>query len=276
MIMKMVLRLVACLAVLAGTVVWAETLNNDGVVQLHKLGLGDSVVVEKIKGSTCQFDTSVGALKGLKDAGLSDAVISAMIAAGGSSSGSSATPTGDPNDPNAPHPSGIWILETVDGKPKMTQMKPSPIDEVKTGSGFGVGWGGAARSRAILSGRHASLQLAQSQPVFYFYFDKEAEGLSSAGTSATTPDDFSLAVMDVHKDKEERRLEIGKYTMGGARLGLNKKDVQVTNSEKIADRVYKVTPINSLKPGEYAFVDLRAANITGGGKLFDFGVSGEK
>jgi hypothetical protein len=274
--MKAMLRLVACLAVLVGTTVWAETLNNDGVIQLHKLGLGDSVVVEKIKGSTCQFDTSVSALKGLKDAGLSDAVIAAMITAGSSSSGSTAATSGDPNDPAAAHESGIWLYETVDGKPRMTEMKPSPIDEVKTGSGFGIGWGGAARSRAILSGLHASLQVAESQPVFYFYFDKEAEGLSSAGTSATTPDDFNLAVMDLHKDKGERRLEIGKYTMGGARLGLNKKDVQPINSEKVADRVFKVTPVSPLKPGEYAFVDLRAANITGGGKLFDFGISGGK
>lgn len=274
--MRTVLRLVACLAVLAGTVVWAETLNNDGVIQLHKLGLGDSVIVEKIKGSTCQFDTSIGALKALKDAGLSDSIIQAMIAAGGSSSGSPAAASGDPNDPAAPHESGIWLYETVDGKPRMTQMRPSPIDEVKTGSGFGVGWGGAARTRAVLSGLHASMQLAESQPVFYFYFDKEAEGLSSAGSSATTPDDFSLAVMDLHKDRQERRLEIGKYTMGGARIGLNKKDIQPLNAEKVADRVYKVTPVNSLKPGEYAFVDLRAANITGGGKLFDFGISGGK
>ena len=252
--MKTVLRLVACLAVLAGTVVWAENLNNDSVIQLHKLGLGDSVIVEKIKGSTCQFDTSVGALKGLKDVGLSDAVIQAMIAAGSPSSGptaaaAAAAPAGDPNDPTAPHQSGIYLYETIDGKPRMTQMKPSPIDEVKTGSGFGVGWGGSAKSRAILPGLHASMQLAESQPVFYFYFDKEAEGLSSTGSSATTPDDFSLAVMDLHKDKQERRLEIGKYTMGGSRIGLNKKDVQALNADKVADRVFKVTPVNSLKTG---------------------------
>jgi hypothetical protein len=272
--MRTVVRLVACLAMLAGTVVWAETLNNDGVIQLHKLGLGDSVVVEKIKSSTCKFDTSVDALKALKDAGLSDVVIQAMIAAGSPSSGSAAVVTGDPNDPNAPHQSGIWLYETVDGKPKMTQMKPSPIEEVKTGSGFGMAWGGSAKSRAILSGLHASTQLAESQPVFYFYFDKEAEGLSSTGSSATSPDDFSLATMDIHKDKQERRLEIGKYTMGGSRIGLDKKQVHAITSEKIADRVFKVTPVSSLKPGEYCFVDLRATSLAGGGKLFDFGVGG--
>ncbi len=274
--MKTMLRLVACLAVLAGTVVWAETLNNDGVIQLHKLGLGDSVIVEKIKGSTCQFDTSVATLKSLKDAGLSDAIISAMIAAGSSSSGSSAAPTGDPNDPNAAHTSGVWLYQQVDGKPQMTQMRASPIDEIKSGGGFGVAWGGSAKSRAVISGAHASTQLAESQPVFYFYFDKSEEGLSSVGSFATSPDDFKLASLEIRKEKDERRLEIGKFTMGGSSIGLNKKDVQALNVDKVADRVYKVSPASPLKPGEYAFVDMRAARMTGGGKMFDFGVSGGK
>lgn len=275
--MKTMLRLVACLAVLVGTAVWAETLNNDGVIQLHKLGLGDSVVVEKIKGSTCQFDTSVSALKGLKDAGLSDAVIQAMIAAGSASSSSTAAaPAGDPNDPNAAHTSGVWLFQQVNGKPQMTQMRASPIDEIKSGGGFGVAWGGSAKSRAVISGLHASTQIADPQPVFYFYFDKSEEGLSSVGTFATSPDDFKLASLELRKEKEERRLEIGKFTMGGSSIGLNKKDVQAVNVDKVADRVYKVSPSNPLKPGEYAFVDMRAARMTGGGKMFDFGVSGGK
>jgi hypothetical protein len=274
--MKTVLRLVACLAVLVGTLVWAETLNNDAVIQLYKLGLGDSVIVEKIKGSTCQFDTSVGALKGLKDTGLSDAVIQAMIAAGSSSSGSSAAPTGDPNDPNAAHASGVWLFQQVDGNPKMTQMRPSPIDEIKAGGGFGVAWGGSSKSRAVISGLHASTQLTDSQPVFYFYFDKAAEGLSSMGSIATTPDDFKLASLELRKEKDERRLEIGKFSMGGSSIGLNKKDVQAFNVDKVADQVYKVSPSSPLKPGEYAFVDMRAARMSGGGKMFDFGISGEK
>ena len=170
--MKTLLRLVACLAVLAGTVVWAETLNNDSVIQLHKLGLGDSVVVEKIKGSTCQFDTSIDALKGLKDAGLSDAIIQAMIADGSPSSGSTAAaaPAGDPNDPNAAHVSGVWLFQQVDGKAKMTQMRPSPIDEIKAGGGFGVAWGGSAKSRAVISGLHASNATLRSPTSLLFLF----------------------------------------------------------------------------------------------------------
>ena len=241
--MKTMLRLVACLAVLAGTVVWAETLNNDGVIQLHKLGLGDSVIVEKIKGSTCQFDTSVATLKSLKDArpvGRDHF---------GDDRHRQSTPPALP-----PRLRAIQMIRTqrtrrvsglyqqVDGKPQMTQMRASPIDEIKSGGGFGVAWGGSAKSRAVISGAHASTQLAESQPVFYFYFDKSEEGLSSVGSFATSPDDFKLASLEIRKEKDERRLEIGKFTMGGSSIGLNKKDVQALNVDKVADRVYKVSP----------------------------------
>ncbi len=80
--MKRMLPLIVCLGLLVGAVVHAETLNNASVIQLHKVGLGDPVIVEKIKASTCQFDISVDALKNLKEAGLSDAVIQAMIVFG--------------------------------------------------------------------------------------------------------------------------------------------------------------------------------------------------
>lgn len=46
-----------------------ETLNNASIVELQKLGLGDGVLLEKIKTSKCDFDTSLGGLKQLKEYG---------------------------------------------------------------------------------------------------------------------------------------------------------------------------------------------------------------
>jgi hypothetical protein len=45
-----------------------------------KAKLADSIVIQKIKSSTCEFDTSADALIKLKDAGVSDTVIQAMLA----------------------------------------------------------------------------------------------------------------------------------------------------------------------------------------------------
>jgi len=59
----------------------AEVLTNDGVVAMVKAGLGDEVVISKIKTSQGQFDLSAQGLVQLKESGASDAVIKAMIEA---------------------------------------------------------------------------------------------------------------------------------------------------------------------------------------------------
>jgi hypothetical protein len=56
-----------------------KALTNQDVVDLTKTGLSPDIIVAKIRTSTCQFDTSTSALKGLKDAGVPDAVIVAMV-----------------------------------------------------------------------------------------------------------------------------------------------------------------------------------------------------
>lgn len=57
----------------------ADVLTNDAVVAMVKAGLGDEVVVGKIKISQNQFDLSTQALLRLKEDGVSPAVIKAMV-----------------------------------------------------------------------------------------------------------------------------------------------------------------------------------------------------
>jgi hypothetical protein len=59
----------------------AKSLTNDDVVRMVQAKLGDSVIISEIKHSTCNFDTSPGALIKLKQAGVSDRVLEAMTAA---------------------------------------------------------------------------------------------------------------------------------------------------------------------------------------------------
>jgi hypothetical protein len=56
-----------------------KALTNQDVVDLVKTGLSPDIIKAKIKASTCQFDTSTAGLKGLKDAGVPDSVIVAMV-----------------------------------------------------------------------------------------------------------------------------------------------------------------------------------------------------
>lgn len=56
-------------------------LTNKDILELHKAGLTEQVLVAKIKSSQCNFDTSPSQLSQLKSAGLPDAVILAMVEA---------------------------------------------------------------------------------------------------------------------------------------------------------------------------------------------------
>jgi len=75
-------------------------LTNKDVLDLHRAGLPEQVLVAKIKSSQTSFDTSPSQLKELKAAGLADAVILAMVeapraqAAVSSASSMASSPTG--------------------------------------------------------------------------------------------------------------------------------------------------------------------------------------
>jgi len=69
----------ALLAAAATSVNAAELLDNDAVIRLTKAGLTVEIVLLKIEQSDARFDVSTDALIALKSAGVSDAVIKAMM-----------------------------------------------------------------------------------------------------------------------------------------------------------------------------------------------------
>ena len=58
-----------------------EILTNVDVIRMVKAGLPDSVIIAKIKSSKCKFDTSTDGLVKLKQAGLSNPVLQAVVEA---------------------------------------------------------------------------------------------------------------------------------------------------------------------------------------------------
>src|SRR4051812_36488605 len=93
-----------------------EMMTNDEVISLATAGLNSSIIVNKIRISKSNFDTSTDALIKLKKAGISDEIINAMLEAK-SGKPLSSVPTsesanrGDPNDPLSPHDFGIYLYE---------------------------------------------------------------------------------------------------------------------------------------------------------------------
>jgi len=57
----------------------AQPLTNADVLKMVEARLASEVIVEKIKGSSCDFDTSPEALRGIKEAGVPDALLLLMV-----------------------------------------------------------------------------------------------------------------------------------------------------------------------------------------------------
>jgi hypothetical protein len=72
----------------------ARSLTNADVLGMVEAKLAPEVIVEKIKGSPCDFDTSPEALRGLKEAGVPDALLLVMVM----------SPKCNPQPPQPPRP----------------------------------------------------------------------------------------------------------------------------------------------------------------------------
>lgn len=103
------------LSLLLSTTAVAETLTNREVIALHEAGLSVEVIMEKITTSTVSFDTSTSALVILKNAGVPDTVISAMLQATPSAPPHAADHAAPPVEEPSPGPHfaapqrrGVW------------------------------------------------------------------------------------------------------------------------------------------------------------------------
>lgn len=266
-----------------------EVLTNGKVIELIKLGLSEPLIVQKIRTSDCQCDTTTAGLGKLKAAKVSDAIIMAMMESSGlghsdspsppkstAPAAEAATPLAGPAELNQITEPGIYYYN----EGKMHGIDPtvfagSSMNTWKSSMTFGLK---KAKYKAKVMNNAANLHINQSDPVFYFVFnpDIRTAGANMAGfwgMPATSPNEFILVQMDIQKNS--RQAVLGEYgTFSGMDMGARDKDVRPHSFEKLRPGVYKVTPKQPLTPGQYSFY--YAANVTGlgfaGGKVFDFGV----
>src|SRR5438093_2142834 len=250
------LRLTFILAVAALTLVTAtsltaqEVLTNESLIALKKAGLSDSIIVSKIRASQTKFDVSTKGLIGLKNAGLSDQVIEAVVNAG---SGSAAPPAAAaPPTAAATATTKETIYHLAGGK--YFELNPA-ASSMETNVSFY-----SNKSELVLKGRKAQYRVTDKKPVFY---------------SAWGPNEAPLVRMKPGSDHDDRNLKIGGGSFmpfGGTQsFGVRSEDKIDVDAEKDARGLYKVTPKEPLKAGEYAFV-LTFGSAAGSGKVYDFGI----
>ena len=256
-----------------------EVLTNDSVITLFKAGLSTGIIVNKIRSSKTNFNTSTDELIRLKQARIPDEIVAAMFDASTrtsavtSSMGAGDVSKADPNDPASAHEAGIYLYEEKDGQRKMIQLEPSVSKQTKSG-GFlasAVTYGIAKiKFKAALNGQNAALQINHPRPVFYFYFEVKNSGLSTSSYYATNPNEFSLVKLNTKSNTRE--VTVSQANAFGSQSGTMDKAAVAFNHEKIAPGVYKVTPQADLAEGEYGFYNAAGVGPSGGAKIFDFGV----
>ena len=270
-------KLFCILALMFSVTVYGQTndevLTNATVITLLQKGLSPSIIISKIKTSKTNFDVSIDTLIKMKDDKIPDEITSAMVDA----SGNKENATGDINDPNAAHESGVYYLMVNEGKTEMKSIEPTVCSQTKMGSGimtqmtYGIA---KTKMKSTIDAPTARLQIFEPKPVFYFYFEKgqSLNASTSWFSSSSSPNEFIL--IKLSSKKKNREFVIGSVNAySGVSMGVDDKLRIRFDIEKLKSGVYKVTPNVDLEAGEYCFLSAGNSNPGGSaGKVFDFGV----
>ena len=180
----------------------------------------------------------------------------------------------------APHDVGVYLMTTApDGKRKMVFVSQAGEQSTKTSSLMAAAFSFGAKKakvKAELPGPRAATRTTDARPVFYMYFPPVSSLGGYGGTDLiTSPNQFSLLSLEIKND--HRETVFAKVGLGSATVGSDEKKVALFTSDRIRSGMYKVTPAQDLRPGEYAFISATrgAGSATGTTVvIYDFGVDG--
>lgn len=255
-----------------------EVLTNDTIISLIKAGLGPESVAAKIGASTGSYDTTTNGLIALKQAGVPDSVIAAMLKR---STPSSVNPVLDNRSPNplVPHAPGIYLSDAR-GAGRMTRIDATMSNQLKTSNlwGYALTSGiSSLKMKAVIPNATARVHAADHRPVFYFFFNQAgplaalAEFSASFTADATSPNEFSLIHFEAKKDRREASVA-SMNLFSGMKSGVSDKARVQFAYEDVAPGVFKVTPNTDLAPGEYGFMYSIGAQAGSTARIFDFSV----
>lgn len=258
-----------------------ETMTNDEVVSLTKAGLSPTIIIGKIRTSSPGFDLSTDSLIALKQAGVSEEVLAAMLEAKSGKTVNIApveAPATDANDPMVKRNYGIYLYELIKGRRIMTQLRPVVSAQNRTGGVFtnSITYGiTKIKQKANLPNRNAELQIPRTHPIFYFYLDATTGGLNTSSGIPADPNEFMLVRFNQRSDNRE--VTIAKQNAFGGKGGLSDEYVVPFDTENLGNGIFRVTPRAELKKGEYAFYLVNSGNSNAsaaiGAKFFDFGIN---
>ena len=212
--------------------------DNARIIEMTHKGLGDNVIIARIKAGATKFSLSDDDLANLKKEGVSDSVVAAMIQS-----------------------TQLTIPKvTVDGNP----VEVRTIGEQKVGGRLGhVATFGikSVKNKAYLQGQHASV-IASRKPVVDIQLPAN-----------DNIDNYIIVEMD---DKGDRR-EIEMGSVGGTvgeKVGIRADRIVRTSATPVGGRHFKISPVKEMKKGEYILYSVGSADFPHGvyGQGYDFTV----
>lgn len=276
-------RLVVCLCLMAVCTagdVWAgaqqnpsalptHALTNQDVVRMTNANFGDATIVKMIETRTAYFDLSVDALLRLKELGVSQAVIQAMLSTRAERAPvvttlATATASSVKRAESAQFPDEVGVYEVVHGKlvaiePEIVNWRTGGV--IKNAVTLGLDKG---HVNGTVAGPHSPLNidyspLGMAGPVQFYIRCLE-------GNSAS---EYQLLHFWPKADRREFRSVTGGvlHAKGGA-----ENNVVTFKFEKVAPRTYRVE-LPNVEFGEYGFLAPGAAassDLASRGKVYTF------
>jgi hypothetical protein len=236
-----------------------EVVTNETVIQMVRAGLSEGVILAKIRSSQTKFDTRTDALIAMKQAGVSENVMAAILGGG-------APPARAAAPPAASAPAGAVVVVP----PAASQRGKGPVFHVTGGKQVELiaASGGIETSsmpynrktELVLAGNKATYRTVERQPVFL---------------STTEPAEMPLVRLD--PGKNDRNLKFSSsvrtpYAGSTSQRGIRSEDRIDVDAERDQQGYFRIRPRAPLPPGEYGFVLTRSSGTRPSGTVYDFGV----
>lgn len=215
-----------------------ETVTTADILELSRAGLGDDVIIGKIKSSRCECDTSIDGIKQLKQAGVSDRVIVVLLE---SKAKATPTPVAQPAAyqpqpasepvPGLPSESGAYYRKGDSWIP--LQQAPS---ETKA-TGFV-----SVKVKRVYRGREAPVQIQECEPKFFIR------------TYGYTGIEREWLIVRLKQKEKERELQVARASMFSVGTGYPETDTVKLRVNRVASDIYEVVPEKHLTTGEYVLV----------------------
>lgn len=236
-------------------------LDNDTILRMNKAGLGEELIVQTIDLQPGRYSTRPDDLITLKQAGLSDRIISAMQAKGTGlalrSNAHSPSPASEPLTLSPVNEIGVYYK---DKNGRWQPMESEPVHSKSSGWLKNTLSDGIIKTdmNGMVTGRESKLLLPR--PIEFLIYTPDG----------VNPGEYDLIRFRLNgKDREFRTLTGGVFhSTSGA-----KSDELPFSASRIAPRTYTFTLPQDTPGAEYGILPPGTGNVTNGGKIYTFAIS---